>query len=319
MKKRVLAAVLCLALTGVLLPATALAAAPASVRIGTQTYTADAIDAGGTWTLDFRASDALLTLNGATITGGVSADGDLTIELTDGSVNRVTAMAAASKGIEGNLRSARITIGGGGSLTVEGELAGIDSDYVAFRADCGTVNATGTASDSTGITAYGGLTVSGGSITATGGLRGIYTEIDVTISGDTVNAIGTQNDGIGMAALGDANINVSGGDVTATGGLCALSTIRGRLVLSGSYAIDANRVVNVGDAAPGSLWTGTSADAHAALVETYKYVRVFAPAADIPKTGDGSMPLLWAGTALLAGAELAAGRMLTRRKQRNAG
>ncbi len=31
-----------------------------------------------------------------------------------------------------------------------------------------------------------------------------------------------------------------------------------------------------------------------------------APAADIPKTGDGSMPLLWAGLAVLSGAGLVA-------------
>ena len=75
-----------------------------------------------------------------------------------------------------------------------------------------------------GITSNGGVTISGGTVNAAGGSgsyggNGIYGRSSLTISGGTVNATGRDGkDGYGGGGIWSGGVTISGGTVTANGG-----------------------------------------------------------------------------------------------------
>ena len=175
-----------------------------------------------------------ITLNGATINGGIVCAGTATITL--GGTNSVTGLSQKA-GIQAGGTGTTLTIRGNGSLTATGtQGAGIGGGREGTCGDIlisgGVITATG-GSFSAGIGASvngtcGNITISGGVVTATGGTGspgigtgagGSSTCGNITISGGDVTATGTKGAGIGTGfgsgTCGD--ITISGGVVTATG------------------------------------------------------------------------------------------------------
>ena len=159
----------------------------------------------------------------------VTGSGNTTIKL-DGD-NHLT----GGNGIYSN-SSGSLTISGGenDSLTAQGgdSRNGIYSVSGDVTISGGTVTATG--GNSTGSYGSGGdgihsgsLTISGGTVTATGGGstgsnglggRGIYSNGSVTISGGTVKAAGGDGSDGGSGISSSSGVTVSDGTVTANGG-----------------------------------------------------------------------------------------------------
>ena len=187
---------------------------------------------GSGWSYDHN--NATLTLNGATINGVASTThgagiysegGTLTIVSDKNTTNTVT-------GADGG-NSAAIYADGFGNLRFSG------SEKATLKATGGTV--TGNYGDSYGVYALSGsVTVSGGTLEATGGETkynsyGVWAD-SVKVSGGTLKATG----GAGMRSYGvDAltgSVTVSGGTLTATGGE-ATDDSYGVYVLIGSVTV----------------------------------------------------------------------------------
>ena len=177
----------------------------------------------GDGTVSYDIVTNTLTLRNATITQGtheksaICGNSDLNIVLEG--ENTVNA------GIIGIYVNGTLAISGSGSLTVNGidikngdiiissgtittskAYEGIIANNVTISG--GTVTATG---DTSGIYAYDNIAISGGTVTATGDTLGIST-FSITISGGTVTATG---DTLGISTY---SITISGGTVTAMGG-----------------------------------------------------------------------------------------------------
>ena len=192
----------------------------------------------------YIADGATVTLNSATITGGIVCNGSATIILAgENNVNASQADDDSAAGIRIGGENTTLIIKGEGSLTVEGkyEDAGIGAKYCtsggSIEIQSGTINAKGGAGIGAAGIGGGGsssiqsIIISGGTITATGGNDaagigsgyGFTTSTcgDITISGATIVATGGYGaPGIG-AAMGDAecgNISITGGTITAIGG-----------------------------------------------------------------------------------------------------
>ena len=192
---------------------------------------------------------------------GMAADNiecfyDVTIYLTDGKTNTVTATSADVAGIR---------VGGAGTtLTINAETAGT-----------GILNVTG-GDDGAGIgTGYafssavtgGNIVINGGVINATGGkwnggAAGIGTGYasnatntcgDITINGGVINATGSYKGDFGGAGIGTGGANATTGSTSNT---CGAITINGGTVT----ATGAQRAVGIG--------TGTSYDNGAASNNT---------------------------------------------------
>ena len=158
---------------------------------GSESYTAQDGDVltgstSGTVTI---AGNASITLNNATITGGIVCNGSATITLVG--TNSVTG-ASDKAGIQPGGSGTTLTINGDGSLTVTG-----GSGYNTYQGSAGIGASYGASSSSKSI--CGNITINGGTINATGGY-----------------------DAAGIGAGGPysecGNILITGGTVTATGG-----------------------------------------------------------------------------------------------------
>ena len=176
-----------------------------------------------------------------TATGGEATGGQWTgsfgifsysgVEISGGSI---TATGGSSEGISTGIRAnAGIKISGGTVMAIcdraKYESIGIYAFYDKITITGGTVTATGGSSEgiSMGIRAESGIEISGGIVTATGGSEtgltvlssGIYTVLGVKISGGIVTATGSA-----VTASGDSTqitsegIVVIRGDITITGG-----------------------------------------------------------------------------------------------------
>ena len=206
-----------------------------------QNYTAQDGDVltgstSSTVTIDDGAS---ITLNGATINGGIVCEGTATITLVG--TNSV-AGADQKAGIQAGGTGTTLTIQGDGSLTATGGMgaAGIGTRYNGCTCgdiiiSGGVVTATG-GENAAGIGSgslhciCGDITISGGVVNATTSVingAGIGTGYngstcgDITITGGVVNATGGERAaGIGTGYYGSTcgNITISGGVVTATAG-----------------------------------------------------------------------------------------------------
>lgn len=189
---------------------------------------------------------AMLTLNGANVTGGYSyidyygdpssaaiyCDGDMQILLVG--ENSVTGFPTDSEFNNGIAAKGDLTISGSGSLKATGGYDGIASQNGDLTILSGDIMAEG---GSGGISTYeGNLTISGGEVTATGNgsyydvssevnvSYGFYIDGDCTISGGKVT-ITAQADfpyitrAYGMYIFGENGLTISGGEVAvaATG------------------------------------------------------------------------------------------------------
>ena len=202
------------------------------------------------------AAGATITLEDATISGGVIGLGNVTIILSNVLLETNTVSNTNGPGIRVT-EDNTLVIRGDGSLTATGAsgCAGIGSGYTAELAcgdieiQSGTVIANGGASaagiGTGGVYPYnqlgvncGDITISGGTVIAQGDSMEITAGIgtgagggqcgDITISDGTITAIGGGHTGGGGAGIGagysDAgDITISGGTVTATGGGTASS------------------------------------------------------------------------------------------------
>ena len=185
-----------------------------------------------------------LTVNGGSVTVNTDQDGIVlrrSAAITGGTVN-VT--ATNGTGISGEDRDGNLTISGG-SVDVTGKQAIYFKGQVAVSG--GTVHAvaTGTNEMDAAIVGVGGITVSGGSVTAEGISLGLLSYDNVQITDGSVTASGS-------TAVYSNNVSVSGGDVTATGstnGLAAENSVSisgGDVTATGSaYGLAAMQSVSI--------------------------------------------------------------------------
>lgn len=210
-------------------------------------------NADGTLTTDGASAEdynvyydgnGVLTLNNANITGTSSTDygaaiyaaGDLTIEL-EGSSNAKGVVPSSDMPFSGLYVSGTLTIRGEGSLTVNAAENTNSSkpNYgiyaLTYIQNGGSITSqSGTGAISRGVYAFSGMTVNGGSLTATGGIAtgdtttsdssGICATGTITVGSATVTAAGgsgTNSYGIYSSCNSTNSLTVTGGNVTATG------------------------------------------------------------------------------------------------------
>lgn len=183
------------------------------------------------------ASGASVTLNGVTISEGVSSGysgitcvGDATITLVG--ENNISTLSSYCCGIEAGGSGTTLNIGGEGSLNATGNSkgAGIGGKY---GKDCGAIN------------------ISGGTINATGGYfaAGIGSSDNMSCSSITISdgtIIATTGDsaaGIGSGHKGACgDIIISGGNVSATGGYFGAGIGTGQDGICGSIIISGGTI-----------------------------------------------------------------------------
>jgi len=207
----------------------------------TDNYTAqDGDELRGTITSGMHlsiASGASVTLNGVTISEGVSSGysgitcvGDATITLVG--ENNISTLSSFCCGIEAGGSGTTLNIGGEGSLNATGNSkgAGIGGKY---GKDCGAINISGGTINATGgyfaagigssdNKSCGSITISDGTIIAT--------------TGDSAAGIGSGNKG----TCGD--IIISGGNVSATGGYFGAGIGAGQNGICGSIIISGGTI-----------------------------------------------------------------------------
>ena len=184
------------------------------------------------------------------VSGDVTANGTLTIQ--DKSVHLILCDGAtlnASSVNNGISIDYGLTIyaqsGGTGSITARNSMNNIHAIRVGsgLTINGGSVSATG----KYGILADGGVTINGGSVTANGSSYGINTSGNVTINGGTVSATSTSYSGINAGST----VTINGGTVTATGrdGISgSIVTINGGNVTAtgGNYGINVSSTITLG-------------------------------------------------------------------------
>ena len=228
---------------------TALAATSYNVWIGGVEVTSDNSSGTG-WSYDSGSNT--LTLNGYQYSGdgykyestyggyggnyaAIYAKQDLTISLTGEST--VTNTVDGKNGYNENngvFVDGKLTIQGEGQVTVNGKTAGIRSK--SLQIDSGTVNAScdvTTLMDGSIVVTENGLTINGGNVTANG-KKGIDVENgDVSITGGTVNAVGSGYQGSGIY-VENGDVTISGGKVTAISTSTSNSSYRNGIYIDGS-------------------------------------------------------------------------------------
>ena len=197
------------------------------------------ISSSGSLTISGGETDSLTAQGGSGGDGiyggdGITSSGSLTI-----SGGTVTATGGDSTGSDGSggsgiySVSGDVTISGGSTVTAkggDGNFSGGCGIYSSLTVSGGTVNATG----GDGKDGYGGygissldVAISGGTVTANGGDskdgsggNGISSSGSLTISGGTVDAKGgnSKNGSGGSGIFSFDPVAISGGTVTATGG-----------------------------------------------------------------------------------------------------
>ena len=280
-----LALVMCLSL----LPATALAAEPATATADFTTNADGALallngaKTEGAADSEWDPYTSTLTLKGVDFTTSaataVKLPAGAKIVLAEGTENTITSVSTDTTGSNGIFLEGNLTIEGSGKLTVTGGAAqtkshGIDAANVTISG--GTVTATGGAvnysgdeyTESCGIHVSGNVTISdtakvnamGGDATANYSYsRGIYANGNVTIKGGTVTATGGEaaySDGISAYA---GNVTISGGTVTAKGGDAT----------NGSYGIYTSYNVTVSGTAKVTATGGTADNSTGIYVYEY--------------------------------------------------
>ena len=117
----------------------------------------------------------------------------------------------------------------GKSLTAKGITCGTNT--CSLKIIDNTTSGTGMVTlTSTGISVSDSITISGGTVNATGSQYGIYATDSITISGGTVTVDGSEQ---GILAGGDITIE-SGGNVTASGNKYGIYAGRGDIIISGT-------------------------------------------------------------------------------------
>ena len=235
-----------------------------------------------------------LTITGsATLSGAgygiyvirTTAGGDLTLD------NATITYAGSSASDTGIKADGNIIISGG-TINVSAYKHGVLSSEGEVTITDGTVNAIATGpfgapGDGSGIESDG-ITISGGSVTATGTMQGIFVgrmNKGITVSGGTVVAKGTSTHSAGIAVAGEAAFNNGLISVTADGGACAVG--------AGSISIDTDNMIkepaggtigNVGTSV--GIKDGTETALHALIVP--KEATTFAVTFDA-NSGSGTM------------------------------
>ena len=326
-----LGAMLICAMCMTALPKTALAAYELDLTTG--------VDQSGT---NWRWVDVsrTLTLSGmnyaSTDSIAIRLPANSTIQLTPGTTNTVTSAGGSNcYGILCDVTNGNLTITGGGSLTVT---SGAATQY-----------------GSRGIHVMGDLTVSGGSkVIGVGGnapeySHGIFsrslTVADTSeVEGRSGGTASTQiNIGVNSSTInvsGNAKLTGVAGaaDIKSCGisfNICAITG--GTLLASSGAAPDSKALSGQPDLAgyPSYLWRTAATDPFTQnsvqpyvwdVSHTYVEIRPVTGGgggatgdagtdADVPRTGDGAQPWLWATLVLLAGAGLAASAVLRRKRR----
>lgn len=211
------------------------------------------------WSYDASSEPKILTLSGANIQIASASDISYGIRLP---ADSKIVLAEDTKTV---VTAGEATVGSSFAIFAEGDFT-IEGS--------GALEATGgnAAENSYGISSYGGvLNILDGQITALGGEAdssyGIFTIGAITISGGSVNATGGTSNNVGTTGIASeaGGITINGESIiTATGGLAKLSAENqgqggfansmGIYALGGDVLIDGNAVVNAsgGDSENGS-------------------------------------------------------------------
>ena len=230
---------------------------------GTQVNGENADNVLGDGTVSYDIGTNTLTLRNATITQGtheesaIYSNGNLNIVLEgENTVNAVDigiyvygTLAISGSGsltVNGiNIENGDIIISSG-TITTSKAYEGIIANNVTISG--GTVTATG---EVVGITVYENVTINGGEVTATGEMVGITADENVTINGGEVTATGDEvgiqtyiNDitisggtvtarGSDAGITADENVTINGGEVTATGDEVGIEAYNNNVTISG--------------------------------------------------------------------------------------
>ena len=137
---------------------------------------------------------------------------------------------------------AHLILADGAKMEIENKNAGIFANgnltIYGQGGQSGILNATG---NNVAISSEGNITISGGSVTATGDY-GIESYNNVTISGGSVTATSTNGYGI-YSYFGD--ITISGGKVTATGNSDGIYNDKGNITLGWTNSTDSIKVSSI--------------------------------------------------------------------------
>ena len=252
MKKRFFAALLALAMVVVLLPATAKAAAPTAVYVGSTNVTTGYETERSLYGGRVRYSAGVLTLSGVTVPAtatnsyiaAIYANGDLTIDLTN--PNSVTAPATVTGESSGvRVENGSLRIQGTGSLTARG---GNTTDYIR----------------SYGAYIDGNLTITGGTLTGNGGISpegnsyGVCVDNNIEVTGGalsgTSSTAGTNSFGVRAASIAVSGTGTltgrsdSGNDCTGVLAYTSITVTSGaQLTGHGGVASNRSRGINCTD------------------------------------------------------------------------
>lgn len=287
--KKVLTVVIAIAMCISMLTVSAFAAdvVPYDLWVGgVQVNSDNAADVLGDGTVSYNAEDNILTLNGADITEGynpsdyvtigIYADGDLNIELAEGSENEITT--------PGNESSYGIFVGGALCVSGKGNLSVTAGSCEGENADsCGIYTIGGLCIEQAKVFAYGGDATATGDYADT---SGVFTRGDVVIDfggslvavGGNANGATAYSDGICIysddygtrynVSVYDGYLETRGGN--ATGVHHAMST---GMYLDctglGVYEDSATVIIEAGDATVTS--TDEASDPQAVSTGVYAY------------------------------------------------
>ena len=160
--------------------------------------------------------------------------------------NNVNIILADGKTMTVNSPNDGIYGKGSGPLTIYGQTLGTGTLSATASKSCiyhkhgnivirgGTVNATGTGTNSAGIDATGSVTITGGTVNATATSGGIAATGNVTITGGKVTATGN----VAGIYSSDGYITITGGQVTATGDEAGIYSDDGNITLGWTSASD---------------------------------------------------------------------------------
>ncbi len=223
--------------------------------------TATAAPGAGGYNAYYDAANKTLKLNNAVIIPpsagiiGISTVDDLILEVpagTNNSITNHTGIGILCGNVSGGHGKA-LTIRGGGKLTVVSHATTLNDDAVyaetlTIAADAGEISAT--SHGGAALRAKVGLQIDGGTVTANGKFVGILSDTaGVTISAGSITATGGQD---AVQSSGDFTISKGTVTMTSTGVGSAINAVAGQFKLDGTYAIEANRLIMYGAAAPGS-------------------------------------------------------------------
>lgn len=223
---RFLAALLVFCMISTVLPTGMTAhAATYNLWVGGSRVTSDNASSLLSGKASYNASTNTLTLNGASITKGISVyDSEASAAIyTTGALNIVlngnntVSLSGYAIAVDGAL-----SISGGGTLTVTTTGDMFSSIYSGGKTTIsgGTVTLRASGNESIGLWSYGGLTVSGGSLAASASGNsacGVLSDAAVTINSGSLTANASGSEAWGIAAFGKLTVNGGSLKAVATG------------------------------------------------------------------------------------------------------